>query len=319
MVKIAERSQYFDTLSYTSADFARHFDTISGTGYVRGKSNELEVFETSPTGLAINIDTGCAWVQGRFFEIYSEPETRDIPEPSDQDRIDRVVVRLDEPNRIMELDIIQGTPASDPSPPSLTRTTDIYEISLAQIYVTVGTTSISNSDITDERQDSAVCGASQHSAAGEPEAATAEDVRTYLSVQNESGSGDAPITWTTENYDNDNIFSPPDTDIVIPYDGIWLFRINIKTDQDEGFGNSFSNAYIGAVIKINGSNETVVYDELSTSSLLEGISNLFPLTPILHLQKDDIVTVEISDIGTSDVDVTYQAYLDLYNLIDVTL
>jgi hypothetical protein len=34
----------------------------------------------------------------------------------------------------------------------------VYELSLAQIYIAAGTTAITNSEITDERGDSTVCG-----------------------------------------------------------------------------------------------------------------------------------------------------------------
>jgi hypothetical protein len=61
-------------------------------------------------------------------------------------------------DRIIEALIIQGISASNPIAPALTRTTQIYEISLAQVYVRAGTTSIVSNDITDERDNIAVCG-----------------------------------------------------------------------------------------------------------------------------------------------------------------
>jgi hypothetical protein len=64
-------------------------------------------------------------------------------------------MRLDIPNRLIELAIKKGTTEA----PALTRVDGgVWELSLAQIAVTAGTTSITQADITDERADTSVCG-----------------------------------------------------------------------------------------------------------------------------------------------------------------
>ena len=73
-------------------------------------------------------------------------------------RIDRVVFRLDETNRVMEFDVLTGTPASSPAAPELTRRADVYEMCLAEIRVPAGATSITASHITDTRADETLCG-----------------------------------------------------------------------------------------------------------------------------------------------------------------
>src|SRR5690606_27977648 len=75
-------------------------------------------------------------------------------------RIDRVVVRMDTATaaRKIEVYVKMGTPGSDPSPPSLTRDTEAWEISLAQVLVEANATEIKAEDITDERADAGVCG-----------------------------------------------------------------------------------------------------------------------------------------------------------------
>lgn len=75
------------------------------------------------------------------------------------DRIDRVVVRLDLTARTISLHKKEGTASSAPEAPALTRTANVYEISLAQVRVRAAATAIAPADVTDERPNEAVCGA----------------------------------------------------------------------------------------------------------------------------------------------------------------
>ena len=75
-------------------------------------------------------------------------------------RIDRVIVewKTTDYADLPEIKILKGTPASTADAPSLTNNTTQRQISLAQILVAAGTTSITASMITDERQNPSVCG-----------------------------------------------------------------------------------------------------------------------------------------------------------------
>ena len=75
-------------------------------------------------------------------------------------RIDRVIVewKTTDYADLPEIKILKGTPASAAAAPSLTNNTTQRQLSLAQILVAAGTTSITASMITDERLDASVCG-----------------------------------------------------------------------------------------------------------------------------------------------------------------
>jgi len=47
--------------------------------------------------------------------------------------------------------VLEGTPSSNPTVPTLTQNADMHEIPLATIYVTAGATSLTQYNITDER------------------------------------------------------------------------------------------------------------------------------------------------------------------------
>lgn len=160
---MATRSRFFDSVSgdrsYNSDAWAQWSRGILSEGYVPNVEDELLVTESSPAAMTVDVGLGMAWVDGRYFEVYSAAETLTIPAADGANpRIDRVVVRNDLNARETVLALLEGTPAVTPVAPSLTRDSTTYEISLAQVAVAAGATSVTNSEITDERNNSDVCG-----------------------------------------------------------------------------------------------------------------------------------------------------------------
>jgi hypothetical protein len=74
------------------------------------------------------------------------------------DRIDTVVLRRDNTNRRVSIEVVKGTASATPAPTAPTRTSDIFELVLAEILVGTGVTEITGSVITDKRPDTDVCG-----------------------------------------------------------------------------------------------------------------------------------------------------------------
>ena len=75
------------------------------------------------------------------------------------DRIDRIVVQLDLTARTIAMIKKEGVASSTPAAPALTRTANVYEISLAQVRVRASASELLPTDVTDERANEAVCGA----------------------------------------------------------------------------------------------------------------------------------------------------------------
>lgn len=120
------------------------------TGVLPGVLNECAV--TAPgSGLTVQIAPGRAWIEGHLWESdATESLVLTAAHPS-LPRIDRVILRLDWSNNTISLGVLTGTPASTPVAPALTQTTALWEISLAQVSVPAGATTITNANITDER------------------------------------------------------------------------------------------------------------------------------------------------------------------------
>jgi len=154
------KSGFFsDGSSYNQADFNAFLLDSIGSGYVLGYENELEVTPNTPANMGVHVRTGRCYVQG-YYGWVTTNEALTVPTSNATNpRIDRVVARLSvSVNQSVTFAILTGTPAASPSAPTLTRTSETYEISLAQIAVGAGVTSIVAANITDERGDATVCG-----------------------------------------------------------------------------------------------------------------------------------------------------------------
>ena len=154
------KSGFFsDGSSYNQADFNAFLLDSIGSGYVLGYENELRVSPNSPANMGVLVRTGRCYVQG-YYGWVTVNEALTVPTANATNpRIDRVVARLSvSVNHSVTFAVLTGTPATNPSAPALTRTSETYEISLARIAVGAGVTSIGAGDITDERGDATVCG-----------------------------------------------------------------------------------------------------------------------------------------------------------------
>lgn len=139
---------------YDADSFSEWLNKFFTTGVFNG---ELEV--TADSGMAVTVASGYANINGkvRFFE-QSQTFTLD-PASGVYPRIDSIVVRLDTTNRMITTEYVKGDySGNNPQPTEPTRTGGLYEIVLAQIYVSAGATQILTNDITDTRADDSVCG-----------------------------------------------------------------------------------------------------------------------------------------------------------------
>lgn len=120
------------------------------TGVIRGQLNDLQVYADS-TGLQAKVKSGQAFMKGHFFESDAEVilsiSAADVTNP----RIDRIVVQVDWVSNLVQLAVIQGTPAASPVAPALTQNTSRWEVSLAQVRVNANVSTIAAGNITDER------------------------------------------------------------------------------------------------------------------------------------------------------------------------
>ena len=141
---------------YKAEDWAWYFATFIANGIFPKPSDGLQVVAYS--GMEIRVNAGYAFINGYAFR---NPATLSVTLDTAEgalNRVDRVVVRWDLPQRDMYIAVLKGTPSAKPTATAVTRTTEIWELAIADIYVGKGVTKIQTKDITDQRFNSAVCG-----------------------------------------------------------------------------------------------------------------------------------------------------------------
>ena len=119
--------------------------------------NALQV--VADTGMQVRVQPGACHIQGAMG-IEDDTRTLQVQAAEDRDRIDTVVARhdLSRDMRKIDLYIVKGTAADSPQAPALTRDGTIWELGLANLFISKNTTSIPQERITDTRLDTSRCG-----------------------------------------------------------------------------------------------------------------------------------------------------------------
>lgn len=153
---------FFDSINgdrtYNADDIGNYFLKLISNGVFATPSTSMQVQAT--TGMTVNVAAGWGFINCKWINNDSDYTLQLDAADSSMKRIDRIVLKLDTSRtaRCITIEVKTGTPAVTPVAPALARTGNIYELSLAQIDVYAGTTSITQTNITDERADTSVCG-----------------------------------------------------------------------------------------------------------------------------------------------------------------
>ncbi len=148
-----------DGITYDAADAAGYNSARTSGVY----SAEEDYTVTPGGGYTVKVSGGRAWVHPAQYVGYSiikqEPDTLTLSlADAQRPRIDRVVLRYDAAARKSYLLVLEGTPASTPTAPAISRTSLLYDLCLAQITRPAGSTTITAGNITDTRLDESLCG-----------------------------------------------------------------------------------------------------------------------------------------------------------------
>lgn len=156
---MAELSRFFNSIpgderTYQANDFAQFFKNFLGNGFFEGLGVKTD------TNMVVRLKPGSAMIEGHEYTNTSDKLLTHAHPDATNDRIDRIVLRLDRntDKRYIKAFVKQGEASTSPKPPALTRNDYVYELSLAQVRIIAGKSYIDESQITDERGDHRVCG-----------------------------------------------------------------------------------------------------------------------------------------------------------------
>ena len=157
---MAETSGFFDAvydeeakdydLKYLASQFAGYFSQFIGNGVFGSPTNQLRV-STDETTMTVSISSGAAFIDGYW---YKNDETLSLTVPTNltsQIRTDSVRCRYSTGER--KISVVYVTDSIEP-----VRSSEMYDLILAQVVVQPASTSISTSDITDTRTNEDLCG-----------------------------------------------------------------------------------------------------------------------------------------------------------------
>lgn len=157
---MAIRSGMFNSVNgdrkVDAAFFSLFFSTFIGDGVFPNPSTGLQVVEGQ--GMQTIVKPGKGWIQGRFVINDSDHIFKHDIADGVLKRIDRVVMRLNNLTRQIEIVLKKGSQASNPSAPVLQRDAEVYELVLADVLINAGTTQITQGNITDQRLNKSLCG-----------------------------------------------------------------------------------------------------------------------------------------------------------------
>ena len=127
---------------------------ISGIDLIRN-SNAFKVTAQSPNAMYVDVAVGNAIVNGGWITPDSSTSLAIPTASTSYNRYDAVVIEYNnsDSTRAVALKIVQGAASSNPQYPTLTQTTNIYQIPVAYILVEANTSSIASEDIIDVRSD----------------------------------------------------------------------------------------------------------------------------------------------------------------------
>lgn len=142
---------------YDADEMSQYFDGLVSDGVYEMVGGALQVKAVSGGEMTVQVQTGRAIIECKWLRNDAVLTLEITQAHVTLNRWTAVVVRLDRVNRLMTITTKDGTPASSPVKPEMTRDASVYELCLAYIYVGAGATSIIQSDITDMRP-SSECG-----------------------------------------------------------------------------------------------------------------------------------------------------------------
>ena len=284
---------------YTQPDFAILMSDSMGDGYVKGVQNELAVSATDPTTMSVTVGLGRGYIQGYSFDVVDTeyPVTISAAD-SNNPRIDRIIARVSVTAEMnISLLALSGVPSATPSAPELTRTSETYDISLAQVYVGAGVTSITTDNITDERDNPLVCGV-----AGAKHNFTNS---VYVPVDGSliaSGVADRdPVRFDGSQWVTDN--SPAAF-------GVWDAATN--TVFIEGYLDGFTGLTPGAYV-----NE-IAYAISTTAVIVNGGGAYPTYTVIISQPQNGIISLDTPYTGPGgSITATIQPLSEVYTISDV--
>ena len=148
-----------NNIEYTAEDAELYHATRTSGVF----ANDDFPITVSGDGNVVTIGEGIGWIRNSKFSgkvVANKAEmSLDLGLPhATYPRIDAVVLQFNTNSNASEIIVKNGTAQTNPTPPEVVRTESVYELHLYHVYREAGAASVTASNVTDLRSDSAYCG-----------------------------------------------------------------------------------------------------------------------------------------------------------------
>lgn len=288
-----------DVREYSEADFALLIRMLGPDG-VRGGEDALKV-SAAASGLRLSVAPGTALVQGRYYALEDDggdDKLLTLDAASENPRIDRIVLTLDYAARTVLLGVLKGSEAQTPQAPALLRNAAQYMLSLAQVRVEAGASSLTDGSVTDERGDTALCGLQEGTVSEAMQALEGKAPTAHASADTTYGAGTGALHGHVKLSDAVNLNSSTDAGVAATPKAVWLAY------------NRADSAYTLA------QNRTTI-ERLIGTLYADGWTDSAPYTQAIAWAGFVTSDFLVMDLDTEDMTVdTAEALAEAYSLID---
>lgn len=159
---MAIKSGFFNSVGgdrkYNAEDISQFFGGLISSGVLPNPGTNLQVVADS--GMTVHVKPGKGYIDSHWVDIDADEELTLATADTVLNRIDAIIMKLDlnVDTRAITIEVKKGTPATNPTAPSMIRNTTVQEFCLATVYVGKLVTKITQANITDTRANTDVCG-----------------------------------------------------------------------------------------------------------------------------------------------------------------
>lgn len=148
-----------NNIEYTAEDAELYHATRTSGVF----ANDDFPITVSGDGNVVTIGEGIGWIRNSKFSGKVVANKSEMPldlglPHATYPRVDAVVLQFNANANSSEIIVKNGTAKTNPTPPEVVRTESVYELHLYHVYREAGAASVTASNVTDLRSDSAYCG-----------------------------------------------------------------------------------------------------------------------------------------------------------------
>ncbi len=164
MAELSEKSFPFDSdeingvydREYYAEDWMRYFAAFISSGTFLKEPTNLQVIANGD--MTVTLKPGSLMIDGARYDNVDDIIIQLDPADGVLSRIDRIAITWSKPDRDAHYTLRKGSMSYEPVAPVCRRTEEYKDYVTADVYVRAGAISISQTDITDQRLNSEVCG-----------------------------------------------------------------------------------------------------------------------------------------------------------------